>query len=253
MLPTVHYNMGGIPTNYLGEVLTLKNGDPDTIVPGLFAIGEAACVSVHGANRLGSNSLCDLYYSIQQTWRARAAEGIEDRRKPSRSFRRNAGDETLARLDRFHVRPKGQKTPTAELRLAMQRAMQEDAAVFRTGGDSAQGGQKRVREVYRGIADIGVSDRGMIWNTDLVETLEFDNLIAQAIVTIDQRGDLGPRSRGAHAREDYPERDDKEWMKHTLVWFDGDGRRIPKIDYRPVHAYTLSHDVEYIPPKARTY
>ena len=180
VLPTVHYNMGGIPTTYLGEVLSVKQGDPDTTVPGLFAIGEAACVSVHGANRLGSNSLCDLVV-FGKAAGARAAQGIE----PGEShpdLPKNAGDEALDRFDRFR-NAKG-KTPTAQLRLTMQRAMQNDAAVFRTG-ETLRKGQQAVREVFKGIPDVGVSDRGMIWNTDLVETLEFDNLIAQAIVTID--------------------------------------------------------------------
>ena len=246
VLPTVHYNMGGIPTNYLGEVLTLSKGDPDTIVPGLFAIGEAACVSVHGANRLGSNSLCDLVV-FGKAAGERAAEGI----RPGEShpdLPKAAGDEALARLDRFR-NAKG-KSPTAELRLSMQRAMQEDAAVFRTG-ETLQSGQKRVREVFRGIPDIGVSDRGMIWNTDLVETLEFDNLIAQAIVTIDGAA-VRTESRGAHAREDYPDRDDKNWMKHSLIWFDG-ATAETHIEFKPVHMYTLSNDMEPIPPKARTY
>jgi succinate dehydrogenase / fumarate reductase flavoprotein subunit len=246
VLPTVHYNMGGIPTNYLGEVLTLKNGDPDTIVPGLFAIGEAACVSVHGANRLGSNSLCDLVV-FGKAAGARAAEGITPGENHP-DLNKDAGDNSLARLDRFRS-AKG-KAPTAQLRLAMQRAMQEDAAVFRTG-ESLQTGQKRVREVYRGIPDIGVSDRGMIWNTDLVETLEFDNLISQAIVTIDSAV-TRTESRGAHAREDYPDRDDANWMKHTLAWFDFKTAET-EIAFRPVHNYTLSNDIEYIPPKARTY
>jgi succinate dehydrogenase / fumarate reductase flavoprotein subunit len=246
VLPTVHYNMGGIPTNYLGEVLTLKDGDPDRIVPNLFAIGEAACVSVHGANRLGSNSLCDLVV-FGKAAGARASEGLKTDEQ-HQDLRKDAGEEAIARLDRFrHARG---KSPTAELRLAMQRAMQEDAAVFRTG-ESLQSGQKRVREIYKAMPEIGVSDRGLIWNTDLVETLEFDNLICQSIVTIDSAVQR-TESRGAHAREDYPQRDDKNWMKHTLIWFDG-ATAETAIDYRPVHMNTLTNDVEPIPPKARTY
>ncbi len=246
VLPTVHYNMGGIPTTYLGEALSVTEGNPDGTVPGLFAIGEAACVSVHGANRLGSNSLCDLVV-FGKAAGARAAEGI----KPGESqpdLRKDAGDEALARLDRF--RNARGKTPTAQLRLTMQRAMQNDAAVFRTG-ETLHKGQQAVRDIYKAIPDIAVSDRGMIWNTDLVETLEFDNLIAQAIVTIDSAV-TRTESRGAHAREDYPERDDKNWMKHTIIWFNPQSAET-RIAYRPVHMYTLTNDVESIPPKARTY
>jgi succinate dehydrogenase / fumarate reductase flavoprotein subunit len=246
VLPTVHYNMGGIPTTYLGEALSVTEGDPDSTVPGLFAIGEAACVSVHGANRLGSNSLCDLVV-FGKAAGARAAEGI----RPGENhpdLAKDAGDEALARLDRF--RNARGKTPTAQLRLNMQRAMQNDAAVFRTG-ETLHKGQQAVRDVFKAIPDIAVSDRGMIWNTDLVETLEFDNLIAQAIVTIDSAV-TRTESRGAHAREDYPERDDKNWMKHTVIWFDPRSAET-QIRYRPVHMYTLTNDVESIPPKARTY
>ncbi len=246
VLPTVHYNMGGIPTNYLGEALTLTKGNPDTIVPNLFAIGEAACVSVHGANRLGSNSLCDLVV-FGKAAGARACEGLKADEQ-QQDLPKNAGDEAIARLDRFR-HSKG-KSPTAELRLAMQRAMQIDAAVFRTA-ESLQTGQKAVRDIYKAIPDIAVSDRGLIWNTDLVETLEFDNLVSQSIVTIDGAANR-TESRGAHAREDFPERDDKNWMKHTLAWFDA-ATAETTIDYRPVHMNTLSNDVEPIPPKPRVY
>ena len=246
VLPTVHYNMGGIPTNYLGEALTLTKGNPDTIVPNLFAIGEAACVSVHGANRLGSNSLCDLVV-FGKAAGARACEGLKADEQ-QQDLPKNAGDEAIARLDRFR-HSKG-KSPTAELRLAMQRAMQIDAAVFRTS-ETLQSGQKAVRDIYKAIPDIAVSDRGLIWNTDLVETLEFDNLVSQSIVTIDGAANR-TESRGAHAREDFPERDDKNWMKHTLAWFDG-ATAETTIDYRPVHMNTLSNEVESIPPKPRVY
>jgi succinate dehydrogenase / fumarate reductase flavoprotein subunit len=246
VLPTVHYNMGGIPTNYLGEVVTLRDGNPDTVVPGLLAIGEAACVSVHGANRLGSNSLVDLVV-FGKAAGARCANGILPGEKHV-ELPKTAGEEALARLDHFRFAKGG--SATASLRLKMQMVMQNDAAVFRTG-ETLANGQRAIRDVFRQLPDIQVSDRGMIWNTDLVETLEFDNLLSQAIVTIDSAANR-TESRGAHAREDYPERDDRNWMKHTLAWYDGT-TAATQLDYRPVHTYTLSNDVEYIPPKARTY
>jgi succinate dehydrogenase / fumarate reductase, flavoprotein subunit len=247
VLPTVHYNMGGIPTNYMGEALTLTDGNPDTVVPGLMAVGEGACVSVHGANRLGSNSLIDLVV-FGKAAGEQAAKSLKDLAGNHAELPKGAGDEALARLDKFR-NAKG-KTSTAEMRLAMQKAMQEDAAVFRTGETLAKG-KTRIREIYNAIGNIGVTDRSMVWNTNLVETLEYDNLIAQASVAI--CGALNrTESRGAHAREDYPERDDKNWMKHTLSWFDAKTGEV-RLDYRPVHNYTLTNEIEYIPPKARVY
>ncbi|RFB05506.1 succinate dehydrogenase flavoprotein subunit [Parvularcula marina] len=244
ILPTVHYNMGGIPTNYHGEVLTKRGDDNDAVVPGLMAIGEAACVSVHGANRLGSNSLIDLVV-FGRAAGLRCAE-VLNANEPVPDFGSNAGEQSLDRLDHFRNASGG--TPTAELRLGMQRVMQNNCAVFRTG-DVLEEGKVKIREVQKGLADIAVSDRTLIWNTDLVEALEFDNLIAQAMVTMDSAANR-EESRGAHAREDFPDRNDDEWMKHTITWYE-DGATT--IDYRPVHTWTMSNDISYIEPKARVY
>ncbi|WP_181708190.1 succinate dehydrogenase flavoprotein subunit [Chthonobacter rhizosphaerae] len=246
VLPTVHYNMGGIPTNYYGEVLTKVNGDPDHVVPGLMAIGEAACVSVHGANRLGSNSLIDLVV-FGRAAGARCAETIE-RGARQADLPKDAGLSSLDRLDRF--RHASGSTPTAELRLDMQRTMQNNCAVFRTG-EVLEEGHTLIHKVWSGTDDIRVTDRSLIWNTDLVEALEYDNLIVQAVVTMDSAVNR-QESRGAHAREDFPDRDDKEWMKHTLAFVDTNSRTV-SIDYRPVHTYTMSNEIEYIAPKARVY
>jgi succinate dehydrogenase / fumarate reductase flavoprotein subunit len=245
VLPTVHYNMGGIATNYHGEVLTKKNGTDDFVVPGLMALGEAACVSVHGANRLGSNSLIDLVV-FGRAAALRCADILTPNDKHA-DLPSDSADLALSRLDKFRLASGG--TSTAQLRLNMQKVMQTNCAVFRTG-EVLQEGHKLIHDVLGGVPDIRVTDRSLIWNTDLVETLEFDNLIAQAVVTMDSALNR-TESRGAHAREDYPDRDDRNWMKHTLAWLDASGN--VRIDYRPVHAYTLTNDVSYIEPKARVY
>lgn len=245
VLPTVHYNMGGIPTNYHGQVVNKVGDDNDVIVPGLFAAGEAGCASVHGANRLGANSLLDIVVFGRAT--ANRVAEIHRPGERTRPLPKNAGEEAIARLDR--VRYADGSLPTSQIRVEMQRAMQNNAAVFRTA-ETLEEGVKEIKDVARSYADVKTSDRSLVWNTDLVETLELENLLVNATITM-QSAEARKESRGAHAREDFPTRDDKNWMRHTLGYWKEDGS--VELDYRPVHMTTLDDEVEPFPPKARTY
>ena len=243
VIPTVHYNMGGIPTNFHGEVMTSVNGE-EVPVPGLMAIGEAACVSVHGANRLGSNSLIDLV-----VFGKAAADRINDtvsKTDPNKEIDHSAVDKILDRFDK--IRNSNGTTPTSQLRDKMQKVMQNHCAVFRDDEILSEG-KKKIEEIWLESSDISVTDKSLVWNTDLLETLEYENLIAQAVVTMNSAHNR-KESRGAHAREDFKERDDKNWMVHTLAWTND---KECNLDYRSVHEYTLSNEVKFIEPKARVY
>ena len=245
VLPTVHYNMGGIPAIFSGEVVTLRDGNPESVVPGLMAAGEAACVSVHGANRLGSNSLLDLV-----VFGRAAAQHCAETMQPGARHKPlgpDAGQNSVERIDRLRNADGGRST--ADIRLEMQRIMQNHAAVFRTG-ETLNEGVDKLKDTFASFAEVRVSDRSLVWNTDLIETMELENLLLNAVATIESAANR-LESRGAHAREDYPDRDDETWMKHTYVWVGDDGTVC--FEYRPVHQETLTDEVEAVPPKARVY
>ena len=245
VIPTVHYNMGGIPTNYHGEVVRKVGDNPDSVVPGLYAIGEAACVSVHGANRLGSNSLLDLVV-FGRAVANRCAETIKTG-GPHSKLAADVCDKAVSHLDK--LRNANGDTPTSVIRDNMQATMQSDAAVFRTSKTLKEGCDK-MAGIFNSFEDVKVSDRSLIWNSDLLETYELQNLLLNAVATINS-AEQRHESRGAHAHEDFPDRDDVNWQKHTLVNVDEKGKC--SFDFRPVHMYTLSNDVDVVPPKPRVY